>query len=329
MSQALTLTDWAKLQDPNGKQAKIVELLTQSNEILEDMLYVEGNLPTGHRTTVRTGLPEATWRLLNYGVQPSKSTTAQVTDATGMLETYSEVDKALADLNGNTSEFRLSESQAFVEAMNQQMAETLFYGDTTVHAQRFTGLSARFNDLSAKNGVNIIDAGGTGSNLTSIWLVVWGANTVHGIYPKGSKAGLEQQDLGEQTLDDGNGGKYQGYRAHFKWVNGLTVRDWRYVVRIANVDLSKLTKDPETAGAIDLPDLLIQAIEKIPNLSMGKPVFYCNQQVRSWMRRQIKNSKNVNISMQEVAGKKVVSFDEIPVRRTDAILTTEDQVVAK
>lgn len=329
MSQALTLTDWAKLQDPNGKQAKIVELLTQSNEILEDMLYVEGNLPTGHRTTVRTGLPEATWRLLNYGVQPSKSTTAQVTDATGMLETYSEVDKALADLNGNTSEFRLSESQAFVEAMNQQMAETLFYGDTTVHAQRFTGLSARFNDLSAKNGVNIIDAGGTGSNLTSIWLVVWGSNTVHGIYPKGSKAGLEQQDLGEQTLDDGNGGKYQGYRAHFKWVNGLTVRDWRYVVRIANVDLSKLTKDPETAGAIDLPDLLIQAIEKIPNLSMGKPVFYCNQQVRSWMRRQIKNSKNVNISMQEVAGKKVVSFDEIPVRRTDAILTTEDQVVAK
>ncbi|MEQ5110217.1 major capsid protein [Providencia vermicola] len=329
MSQALTLTDWAKLQDPNGKQAKIVELLTQSNEILEDMLYVEGNLPTGHRTTVRTGLPEATWRLLNYGVQPSKSTTAQVTDATGMLETYSEVDKALADLNGNTSEFRLSESQAFVEAMNQQMAETLFYGDTTVHAQRFTGLSARFNDLSAKNGVNIIDAGGTGSNLTSIWLVVWGANTVHGIYPKGSKAGLEQQDLGEQTLDDGNGGKYQGYRAHFKWVNGLTVRDWRYVVRIANVDLSKLTKDPEAAGAIDLPDLLIQAIEKIPNLSMGKPVFYCNQQVRSWMRRQIKNSKNVNISMQEVAGKKVVSFDEIPVRRTDAILTTEDQVVAK
>ncbi|EOA5628247.1 hypothetical protein MJ634_003060 [Providencia rettgeri] len=329
MPQALTLADWAKRQDPNSKQAKIVELLNQSNEILDDMVFSEGNLPTGHRTTVRTGLPEATWRMLNYGVPPSKSTTAQVTDAIGMLETYSEVDKELADMNGNTSEFLLSEAQAFIESMNQQMAETLFYGDTTVHPQRFTGLAARFNDLGAKNGVNIIDAGGTGSDLTSIWLVVWGQNTVHGIYPKGSKAGLEQQHLGEVTLDDADGGKYQGYRTHFKWKNGLTMRDWRYVVRIANVDLSKLTKDPEAAGAIDLPDLLIQAIEKIPNLSMGKPVFYCNQQVRSWMRRQIKNSKNVNISMQEVAGKKVVSFDEIPVRRTDAILTTEDQVVAK
>lgn len=326
MPQALTLIDWSKRQDPNSKQAKIVELLTQTNEILEDMVFVEGNLPTGHRTTVRTGLPKATWRLLNYGVQPSKSTTAQVTDATGMLETYSEVDKELADLNGNTNEFLLSESNAFLEAMNQDMAETLIYGDTSVHAQRFTGLSARFNDLSAKNAENIIDAGGTGSNLTSIWLVVWGENTVHGIYPKGSKVGLHQEHKGQVTLTDENGGKYEGYRTHFQWKNGLTVRDWRYVVRIANIDLSKLRKNTDADDALDLIDLLTQAVELPPNLSLGKPVIYCNKKIRTWMRRQIKNSKNVNITMEQVGGKKVVSFDEIPVRRVDAILTTEDQV---
>ncbi|HCR4031776.1 TPA: hypothetical protein OOF45_001783 [Morganella morganii] len=323
---ALTLLDWAKRQGPDSKQAKIVELLNQTNEILDDMLFVEANQATGHRTTVRTGLPSATWRMLNYGVPPSKSTTAQVTDTVGMLETYSEVDKDLADLNGQTSEFLLSESLAFLESMNQEMAETLIYGDTTVHPQRFTGLSARFNSLAAKNGVNIIDAGGTGSNLTSIWLVVWGENTVHGLFPKGSKAGLQQEHKGQVTLEDENGGKYEGYRTHFQWKNGLTVRDWRYVVRIANIDISKLKKDPEAADSLDLPDLLIQAIEKIPNLAMGHPAIYCNQAIRSWMRRQIKNSKNVNISMQEVAGKKVVSFDEIPVRRVDSILTTESQV---
>lgn len=326
MPQALTLTDWAKRQDPNSKQAKIVELLTQTNEILEDMVFVEGNLPTGHRTTVRTGLPKATWRLLNYGVQPSKSTTAQVTDATGMLETYSEVDKELADLNGNTNEFLLSESNAFLEAMNQDMAETLIYGDTSVHPQRFTGFAARFNDLSAKNAENIIDAGGTGSNLTSIWLVVWGENTVHGIYPKGSKVGLHQEYKGQETLTDDEGGKYEGYRTHFQWKNGLTVRDWRYVVRIANIDLSKLRKNTDADDALDLIDLLTQAVELPPNLSLGKPVIYCNKKIRTWMRRQIKNSKNVNITMEQVGGKKVVSFDEIPVRRVDAILTTEDQV---
>ncbi len=33
----------------------------------------------------------------------------------GMLETYSEIDKALADLNGNTAAYRLSEDRAFLE----------------------------------------------------------------------------------------------------------------------------------------------------------------------------------------------------------------------
>jgi hypothetical protein len=141
---ALTLADWGKRVDPNGKVDKIIELLGQTNPILQDMPFVEGNLPTGHRTTIRSGLPSATWRLLNYGVQPSKSTTVQVTDSVGMLETYAEVDKSLADLNGNTAEFRLSEDRAFIEAMNQQMAQTLFYGDSSVNPQQFMGLSSRF-----------------------------------------------------------------------------------------------------------------------------------------------------------------------------------------
>jgi hypothetical protein len=249
---ALTLADWAKRTDPDGKVDKIVELLSQTNEILTDMMFVEGNLPTGHRTTVRSGLPQPTWRLLNYGVQPTKSTTVQVTDTVGMLEAYAEVDKSLADLNGNTAEFRLSEDRAFLEGMNQQMAQTLFYGDTSVNPQQFMGLSSRYSSKSAGNGQNIIDAGGTGTDNTSIWLVVWGENTVHGIFPKGQKAGLQTQNLGEQTLTDANGGKYQGYRTHYKWDNGLALRDWRYVVRIANIDVSDLSVPGSAANIVSL-----------------------------------------------------------------------------
>ena len=49
------------------------------------MLWMQCNDGAGHKTTVRTGLPTATWRLLNYGVVKSKSTTAQVRDSTGMV----------------------------------------------------------------------------------------------------------------------------------------------------------------------------------------------------------------------------------------------------
>lgn len=321
-----TLADVAKRVDPDGKIATIVELLSEKNEILEDMMWQEGNLPTGHKSTVRSGLPSVTWRKLNYGVQPSKSTTVPVTDTCGMLEAYAEVDKALADLNGNTAEFRLSEDMAFLEAMSQEMANMLFYGDTDQDPEKIMGLSPRYSQISgAANGVNVLDAGGTGSDNCSIWLVVWGDQTCYGIYPKGSKAGWQHNDLGEVTLEDAANGKYQGYRTHYKWDSGLVLRDWRHVVRIANIDVSNLTKDASGSSA-DLVDLMTQALEQVQSLTAGRPVFYVNKTVRSYLRRQIRNANNVNITMSEVAGKKVVMFDEVPVRRVDALLNTEAQV---
>src|SRR5580698_9594055 len=211
-SSALTLSEWATRLDPGGKPAAVIELLGQTNEMLTDMLWMQCNDGAGHKTTVRTGLPSATWRLLNYGVVKSKSTTAQVRDATGMLESYSDIDKALADLNGNTAEFRMGEDMAFIESMNQGMQGTVMYGSTAVNPERFTGLSARFSAKSAANGGNIVDAGGTNNTNTSIWLIGWGQNTCHGLFPKGSKAGLQVRDLGEVPIYDANNNVFQGYR---------------------------------------------------------------------------------------------------------------------
>lgn len=322
---AVTLQDVARRLDANGKIDKIVEMLTETNEILQDMRWIEGNLPTGHKTTVRTGLPQATWRKLNYGVPIGKSTTAQITDTCGMLETYAEVDKALADLNGNTAEFRLSEDRAFLEGMNQQMAETLFYGDTAKHPERFVGLAPRYNSLSADSGKNIVNAGGTGNDNTSIWLVCWGDNTAHGIYPKGSKAGFQHQNLGEVTLEDGAGGKYQGYRTHYKWDCGLTVRDWRYISRVANISVSNLA-GTDCTDPVSLIDLMIDAYYKIPNMNMGKPVFYCNRTILAYLHKQVRNDKNVNLYLDNVEGKPVVKYLGIPVRQCDQIKNTESRV---
>lgn len=319
------LADWAaRVEDK--KIAKIVEILNLTNMILEDMTWVEGNLPTGHKTTIRSGLPSVTWRLLNYGVQPSKSRTVQVTDTCGMLESYAEVDKSLADLNGNTAAFRLSEDKSFLEAMNQEMASTLIYGNTASDPEKFMGLAPRYNAISgAENGGNVLDGGGTGSDNTSVWLVVWGENTCHGIFPKGSSAGLSHRDLGEQTLEDAAGGKYQGYRTHYKWDAGFVLRDWRYVVRIANIDISNLNVGA-TGDSSDLVDLMVQAIEIVPNIAFGRPVFYANKTITSWLRRQILNKSNIHLSLEEVAGKKVLAFDGIPVKKTEAILNTEATV---
>ena len=321
-----TLADLAKRLDPNGSISPIVEILQQTEEILDDMVWMEGNLPTGHRTTIRTGIPTPTWRKLYGGVQPSKSGTTQVTDNTGMLEAYAETDKALADLNGNTAAFRLSEEKGHIQGMSHKVAQTLFYGNEGTTPEAFTGLAPRFNSrtaATAQSADNVIHGAGSGSDNTSIWLVVWGDQSCHGIYPKGSKAGLQMNDKGIVTIEnaDGSNGRMEAYRSHYRWDCGLTVRDWRYIVRIANIDISDLTKD--AASGADLVDLMTQAVELVPSLSTGRPAFYANRTVRSVLRRQIKNAKNMNLSLETVAGKHVVMFDGVPVRRCDSLLNTE------
>ena len=321
-----TLADVAKATDPDGKIATIVEILNETNEMLDDMVWVEGNLPTGHRTTVRAGLPAPTWRKLYGGVQPTKATNVQVTDTTGMLEAYAEIDKALADLNGNTAAFRMTEAKAHIEGMSQEFMSTLMYGNEGTAPEEFTGFAPRFNDNSGPaNADNIILGGGSGSDNSSIWLISWGANTVHGIYPKGSKAGLQFNDKGQVTIEDSdgsNGGRYEAYRSHYRWDVGLSVRDWRYVVRICNIDNSALQADKGGSSA-DITDLMSQAVELLPNASSGRPAFYMNRTLRSTLKRQIANTTNVNITQDQVGGKHVVSFDGIPVRRCDSLTSTE------
>ena len=318
----LTLADHAKRSDPDGKVAKIVEILGQTNEILTDMAWMEGNLATGHKSTIRTGLPSATWRLINQGVAKAKSTTVQATDTCAMLETYSEIDTALANLNGNTAEFRLSEDRAFLEGMNQQMATAVFYSNSALNPERITGFAPRYASLSAGNATNIIDAGGTGSDNTSIWLVVWGDNTAHGIFPKGSKAGLQHNDKGQVTAQDADNNNLEVYRTHYKWDCGLALRDWRYVVRICNIDVSDLAG----GSPANLINFLVRASHKLPNMSMGRPAIYCNRAVATWLDIQALNKTNVNLRYSEVFGEEVLTFRKMPIRICDAILNTEARV---
>jgi len=326
---ALTLADWAKRLDPNGKTPTIVELLSQTNEILDDMLFVQGNLPTGHRTTVRTGLPAVAWRLLNQGVTPSKSTTAQIDEQAGMLEAWSEVDTELAKLNGNVKEFRLSEASAFIEAMNQEMAQTLFYGNAGLAPEEFTGLSTRYSAISgATNAQNVVSGGGSGADNSSVWLIVWGSNQVHGIFPSGSKAGLIHDDYGEETAETTAGlgqTRMRVFRERFQWKCGVAVRDWRYAVRICNLDISNLVSK---SSAADLPDLMIKAMYRVPSLTVGRAAFYMNRTCAEMLDIQRRDDVTTGgqLTYENVDGKRIMRFRGVPIRICDQLLETEATV---
>lgn len=330
----LTLADWAKRTDPNGSVPVVAELLSQTNEILQDAVFKEGNLPTGERVVIRTGLPTVYWRALNQGIPSSKSTTAQVDEACGMLEARSEVDKDLAMLNGNTAQFRLSEDTAFLEAMNQTQASTMFYGNPTTEPKSFLGLAGRYSSLSGGNLTNILDAGGTGSDNTSVFLVCWGDNTVYCPFPKGSKAGLIHEDLGEQTVFNTDG-RMQAYATRYQWKNGLVVKDWRYVVRICNIDVSDLigqTGTQEAADSTNIIRMMARAVYRIPNMAMGRCAFYMNRTVHSGLALAAMDKTSAVLRINEGLTQfgqphSWLSFLGVPLRKVDSLLNSEARIV--
>lgn len=329
-----TLHDFMMALDKDDVVTTLGELLNQTNRLLDDMTFVEGNLLTGHRFAIRTGLPSPTWRKLYQGVQPSKSTRAQVTASTGMLEDYAEVDKALADLNGNSASFRLSEDAAFIEGFNQKVNQALVYEDEANTPEAITGIMPHFNDLGAGTGDQILDAGGTGSDNASILLIGWAPNTVYGIFPKESKVGLQHKDLGEVTATaktaTGTDGMYQVYRSHYRWDLGLVVQDYRYVVRIANIDRSLLGADPTVTGYTGavLEDLMFEALELLPSLENCRPIFYMDRTILTKLRQQLpKMTKGSTLMMADHGGRRVSEFQGVPIQRMDQMRVDEARVV--
>ncbi len=328
-STYLTLADWAQRQKPAGGVDSIIEVLASSNPILADANVMEGNLPTGHRSTQRTSEPAGTWRLLNYGVAAEKGTTEQVTDLCGILEGYSKLDVDIASLNGNEPAFRASEDDAFISGMSGTVATALFYGNQGTDPEQMQGLSPRYNSLAttASYYTQTIAGGGADTDNTSMWLITWGPKTCSLIYPKGSKAGLQSEDLGKQLVTDTNNLMYQAYVTRFQWKLGLALMDYRYVIRICNIDNSLLSSDAATGT--DLMDKMLDAYYARPTVDLGKMAktyFYCNKTVAKFLHKQAQNKSNVNLTIDNPAGKPVVSFLDAAIRVCDKITVAESLV---
>lgn len=323
----LTLADLRRQQNKDDTIADIIEIMALQNSMYEDAPVLECNSGDEHLTTIRAGLPAPTWRKLYQGVQPTKGTTTQVKDSTGFLEDWSEIDAKLVEKSKNPQKFRMNEAKAHLMGIAQEVARTVIYGDTATDPEKFLGLEPRYNSLTAANGNQIVDAGGTGSDNTSIWFVGWGENGTHLLYPEGSEAGLRREDKGVQTKENSDGSLYDVYREKFAQDIGLSVRDWRQNARIANVDAPALTADAATGA--DLIDLMITAYYRLDNPGMAgtNTVIYCSRRVAEFLHKQAMKGTNMNLTLSEYEGRPVTKFLGHLIRREDSILETEARVV--
>jgi len=313
----LTITELAKRMDPGGDIQTIAEVLAETNEILMDIPFVEANGVTYHKDVRRLALPTPTWAKINEGVTPTASRTVEVTAGIGMLEDYVMTDKRLVDLANDPAKFRMEEARAHIEAMGQEMAGTMLYGSAATEPEAFDGLATLMPSLDTDG--NILNAGGSGNDNTSIYVIQWGPGKVFGVYPRGSKAGLSRSDDGLEIIGDETNGYIKKYVDHFIWKAGLFVKDDRCIGRVANIEASGSTN-------IFNEDDLITLLNRMPQRGKGA-VIYCNETVHTQMEIALKDKNNVNYTPSKgegLAGDVVLYFRGHPVRLVDQILNTED-----
>ena len=326
-----TLMDVARLSG-DSKTSAIVEVLNRTNDALDDIPWIACNSGVVHKTTTRTSIPTPVWRMLNKGVPTEKTTTKQMSVGCGMLEIYAEVDVDQVNLAGHgqvdnvsanaaASNALANENKAFIEGFGQEISRVMFYGDPA-KPQEPLGLTHWYSELSNKN---VIDGGGTGNDNTSIWLIAWDPMAIHGIFPQGSKAGLSEKFLGEQTVKDAKGDQFQAYRTHYKWDAGFVVRDPRCAVRVCNIDTDALISGSDSAA--DLIDMMIEAIYKLPKVARGyRRAFYVRPEILTALDKQTRKVNNLMLNYGDVYGREVLKFRGIPIREQESLLATESRV---
>lgn len=325
-AQALTFTELRKRMAPDGKIDWIMEIMAQSNPIMQHIVWKEGNLPTGNQTTLRTSYPDPQLRRINRGVKPGKSTTRQIVDTCCIMEAYSQVDVRLVQLAPDKEGFRRSEDAAFVEGFTRKLAKDMFYGDTDENPDEFNGLGVRLNTFTGDKGTygyQTINAGGTNANKqTSIYIVDWGDKAVVGIYPKGSKAGLQMEDKGEQIVEDAEGGKYPALMTWFAWDAGLAVENLRKVAALRNVDMNKdVTATTETERK-KLVENFIRAKNRLQDPK--HPIAYVSDEVYTLLELHLNDKSNVYITRQELMGAMPkIYVSGIEISKCDALTNTE------
>jgi hypothetical protein len=336
-----TLIDLARRTDPSGDAADVAELLSQANEIYDDLVWKEGNTNTGHVYTVRTSIPPGWWRFIGQGVPMSKTTTAQGRVNCGMLEDQFTVDRKLLEMAEDQNKFRYEEDNGHLEGMSQTIAQTFMYGNQPTNPAQFTGLSAFYSAIGgATYAANMFNGGGVASNNSSIWLVGWSPRSIYGIYPKGAKAGLTLEPLDyTQVAYDAAGNPYRAAITWFRQEAGLCIEDWRWGSRLCNLDVTSAGLGGPTPFDI-FANGLTKMVLRMPKMARGvsgitetdaksemgmvvRPAIYSNRSVRGFADIQTIRDKNVLIGPKDYAGNPVDSFRSIPWRVVDQLTISE------
>jgi len=336
-NKGLTLRDFAAGEKADGSfDHDIIDMVTEDNNILDDITFIEADDGSTLRSTIRNGIPHGTWTTYYKGIAPNKSGKTQVRDVCGRIATRIAVDRNLYNDSPHAAETLLDEAQTHIDGLREDVIDCLFYGNINKEARKFNGLYNFYDAYGAEatpsssfahyvvNGATTTPS--TSNMLRSIWLVGWGRKSITGFYPKDAKqVGLVRGALEDSFDFDAAGNKYPTKEQEISWTLGLAVRDFRYGGRIANVERSIMGEYATPGKYVELIEDLIARVKR----GGVNQAFYMEPNVWRHLRKLFGRITRSNaITYEQVTQEKAPTLYGIPVRLCDALDTDEEVCAA-
>lgn len=328
-----TLIDFKQQYGPGENPvADVCEILYKSNPMFEHIPWRAGNELTGHRFFVRTELPFAHTREVNQGIMRSNSKISTDSETTEEFVTSYHADAhAMNELfqgSAHANAYLASEEKPHIYALGDAVLNAMLYGS---NPKGVRGFMYRLSDLEGAYKDQIIDASELieptdNPRFRSVLAVKWDPSEVSGIHNKHGSLGMTVERFDTQVYDRDKNGTFTAYVVNMHWHAGLMVRDKRYIMRIANIDLNALEESEENRRK--LFRLMLRTKNEIRQAGEGRMVYYMSKDLYTPIELAAIEKGNLALSYEHIQGDVTVTrFAGYEISKNEIMDFDEDRLV--
>jgi hypothetical protein len=316
--------------------------------MLIDAPWVEANDQHTHTFVRRTKLISGGAVGYNEGVPNSIGKAEQVTEGLMTLAARCEFDERLLRRESNENLIRMQEAVGAIEGLSQTLSKYIKYGNGAiadadyatktalllddgtyigaVNPKAIKGIVAR-GDFDGLADDSVRGAGGSGAGaVTSIYMIEWGPDTVHFVYPKGDPGmGLAHVDRGLEKVYSSTTKSFYAKVSTFEAGVGLIIKDPRAIQRLCNITPSSTTTTDSMLGDDNIKQL-IDMLAALPTYGGNNPVIYVPRLVWAQMQKNAYDKANGFYPAKDPWGAPAIEFMGVPIRLDEGIITTEEVV---
>lgn len=313
---------------------KIAEVIDQDLSWINALALKPGNGTQGHEIAMRVKDAVVYKKQMNEGVPSSVSETVPAVEPYAQWESYTKLEEDIYNKSPEPQSLMVQEATSKIRAHKKALGLEIIYGAGTANSIR--GFATRIN---AKSNSQFFDAkGATANSQTSIYMFSADPMDNYLFFSLNSKGGLSFENLGKQLLTeqvtkdfgDGLGSRtalvHNTYMVQkFRMEAGLANENFRQIVRIGNIDMTKLastlTSTPDATSA-NIFNCITLAKAKLMNLdnihALVSPTVY------AYMEAQAYNNPRSMVTVKEYStGYQYLTYAGVIVHRAEQVKENE------